>query len=111
MGNPSYSGPDRRRSYRLVWDVGVIVRAEFSQGPGFEEETFTISVSAHGALILLEANVRVGQELILVNPTSLREVKGKVVRLGAKHGGLAMVGIEFLAPSPEFWPWPVTRKP
>jgi len=111
MGNPSYNGPERRRSDRLQHDIGIIIRVESPKGASWEEETFTISVSNHGALVLLEGNVAVGQEVTLVNPENQQEVAGKVVRLGAKHGGLAMVGIEFLAPSPEFWPWPVTREP
>src|ERR1700704_860508 len=103
MGNPSYSGPERRRSSRLAWDVGLVVRVESPKGVSWEEQTFTISVSNHGALVLLEGNVEVGQELTLVNPDNQREVAGKVVRIGEPHGGLRMIGLEFLQPSEEFW--------
>jgi len=29
-----------------------------------------------------------------------------VVRHGPERGGLSQVGVEFLEPSPEFWPFP-----
>jgi hypothetical protein len=84
-----------------VWDVGLVVR-----GAGIEEQTFTISVNTHGALVLIEAKVEMGQVLVLRNPFTDYEVEAKVVRIGAEHGGLALVGVEFLnKPSAEFWPW------
>jgi hypothetical protein len=87
-----------------VWDVGLVVRGE-----GFEEKTFTISVNTHGALVLIEAKVDMGQMLVLRNPSTECEVEAKVVRIGAAHGGLALVGVEFLKPSAEFWPIPKVR--
>jgi hypothetical protein len=89
---------DRRRSSRLVLDVGLIVRGE-----GFEESTFTVSVSQHGALIMLETLVEIGQKIFIRNALKGPEIEGKVVRIGSPHGGLRMVGIDFLQPSPEFW--------
>src|SRR6266576_6233637 len=106
MGSLLYTGPERRRSGRLSWDIGIIIRVASPKGASWEEETFTISVSNHGALVLLEGNVAVGQEVTLVNPQNQREVAAKVVRIGGPHGGLRMVGLEFLEPSGEFWPWP-----
>ena len=97
-----FNGPERRRSLRLVWDVGLVIRGD---SPKFEEDTFTISVSGHGALVLLENEVKVGQELFLLNPLTGNEISGKVVRIGAPHSGKCMVGIDFDEPSDEFWPF------
>jgi hypothetical protein len=101
-----YRGPERRRSpRRLVWDVGLVVRAE-----GIEEQTFTISVNTHGALVLIEAKVEMGQMLVLRNPFTDCEVEARVIRIGSDHGGLALVGVEFLnKPSADFWPFRKVR--
>ncbi len=95
-----YDGPDRRRSPRLTWDVGLIVRGE-----SFSEKTFTISINQHGALLLLEAKVVIGQKIFLWNPLTTNEVESKVVRFGSEYAGLAQVAVEFLVPSTEFWPF------
>ena len=95
---------ERRRSERSLRDVAVIVRGQSSEGKPFQEETFTISVSAHGALMLLAAKVALGQTLLLVNPQTRLEREGRVARFGALYGGLAQVGVEFALPAPEFWP-------
>jgi len=90
-----------------VWDVGLTVRRELPED--FSEETFTISVSAFGATVLLEANVEIGQVVFLKNPLSGNEIEGKVVRVGPPHGNMRMVYIDFTKESPEFWPHPAKR--
>lgn len=87
---------------RLVWDVGLVVRGET-----FQEKTFTVSISMHGALLLLAEKVDLGQTLHLVNPSNGNEIEAHVIRFGEPHGGLRLVGVEFLKPSKEFWPFPV----
>ncbi len=103
--NLEYNGPDRRRSPRLQWDVGLVVRMDLPGQENFHERTFTITVSAHGALLLLAATVEVGQKLFLMNPLTGMEVESRVVRFGSPHGGLAVVAVEFLESSSEFWPF------
>ena len=95
---------ERRRSPRRLLDVPLIVSGETAEKHPFTEETFTISVSAHGALVLLAANVALGQTIILVQPATMQGQEGRVARLGAPHGGLAQVAVEFEQPVPEFWP-------
>jgi hypothetical protein len=97
-------GAERRRSERLLLDVSLIVRGESKENKAFQEKTFTISVSAHGTLLVLATNLTLGQTLLLSNPQTRDEVEGRVVRFGSPYGGLAQVGIEFLQPVPEFWP-------
>jgi hypothetical protein len=108
MPNADHASPgnheERRRSGRWLRDVALIVRGKSKEGHPFQEETFTISVSAHGALLLLAANVAVGQTLLLVNPQTRDEREGHVARFGSPYGGLAQVGVEFSRPAPEFWP-------
>jgi hypothetical protein len=95
---------ERRRSPRRLLDVPLIVTGETAEKVPFTEETFTISVSAHGALVLLAAHVALGQTIILIKPATLEGREGRVSRMGATYGGLAQVAIEFAQPVPEFWP-------
>ena len=95
---------ERRRSERLLLDVALVVRGESTESKPFQENTFTISVSAHGTLLVLATKVALGQTLLLSNPHSQGEVVGRVVRFGISYGGLAQVGIDFAQPVPEFWP-------
>jgi hypothetical protein len=94
---------ERRRSQRFLLDVPLVVRGESAEQQPFEEQTFTISVSTDGALVVLAAKVAVGQRLFLKNPQTQHETEGRVARLGASYGGLAQVGIEFPQPVPELW--------
>lgn len=97
-------GGDRRRSKRSVRAVGLVVRGESAEKGLFQEETITLSVSDHGALLVLSANLPVGQTLFLKNPRTQKELEGRVVRSGTSRKGLAEVGVEFVQPAPEFWP-------
>ncbi len=95
---------ERRRSERLLLDVALVVRGESTESKPFQEKTFTISVSAHGTLLVLATKVALGQTLLLSNSHSQDEVVGRVIRFGISYGGLAQVGIDFAQPTPEFWP-------
>ncbi len=108
------SGPERRRSERLISDMSLVVRGASADGDSqFADETFTISVSAHGALIILAKRVEIGQVLQLVNPSTQDQREARVVRFGPPFGGLTQVAVEFVRPAPEFWavsPWPKSWK-
>ena len=94
---------DRRGSERLLLDVPLVVRGTTAEKAPFQEETFTVSVSAHGALVVLATPVELGQPVFLVNLQTQEEREGRVARFGSLYGGLAQVGIEFAQPAPEFW--------
>lgn len=100
---PSAKHDERRRSERALLDVALIVRGQSPEGQPFQEETFTISVSDHGALLVLSCKVALGQMLLLVNPQTHTQREGRVARFGSPYGGLAQVGIEFAKAAPEFW--------
>jgi diguanylate cyclase (GGDEF)-like protein len=97
-------GAERRRSERRALDVPIVVCGDSESKGAFSEETFTISVNAHGALVVLSAQVALGQKLLLRIPDTRREVEARVVRFGPPFGGLARVGVEFARPAPDFWP-------
>lgn len=92
----------QRRSERVLLDVPVVVRGQ-SGNRTFQEETFTVTVSAHGALLMLEANVSLGQKLVVMNPKNWDEREARVAYKGSVHAGLSQVAVEFAKPAPEFW--------
>ena len=62
----------------------------------------TIVVNAHGVLISLDANVTVGQVLVLKNLQTQEESPCRVVDLSI-HDKKSAVAVEFLEPAPRFW--------
>jgi hypothetical protein len=92
-----------RRSQRVCLRLPIVVVRE---GPGAtvaSEETSTLTVSAHGALIHLSLTVEIGQLLRIKNAQTTEELVCRVVNLGPEHSNKMEVGIEFEAPSPRFW--------
>jgi len=98
-----------RRSERVLLDVPVVLQGETADHRAFREETFTVTVSAHGALLMLHAKVTLGQRVTLANPENQDKRTARVAYVGGDHAGLAQVGIEFEQPAPQFWP--VTSPP
>jgi hypothetical protein len=93
----------QRRSERVLLDVPLVVRGEFGDKRGFREETFTVTLSAHGALVMMETPVAVGQKIVVMNPKNWDEREARVAYFGRPHAGLAQVAFEFSRPAPEFW--------
>jgi hypothetical protein len=85
-------------------DVPVVVCGESGDRTSFREETFTVTVSAHGALLMMSTAVSLGQKIVVINPSNHNEREGRIAFRGPRHAGLSQVAIEFSKPSPEFWP-------
>src|SRR5579863_9951210 len=100
---PSNKMSHLRRSQRVCLRLPILVLRE---GPGANvasEETHTLIVNAHGALIQLALTVEVGQLLGIKNLQTMEQLVCRVVHLGAEQLGKREVGIEFEIPSPRFW--------
>jgi hypothetical protein len=67
------------------------------------EETRTLIVSAHGALIIMGLSVETGQLLTLKHFKTQEELICRVIHLGPDQSGRREVGVEFEKPSPRFW--------
>jgi PilZ domain len=93
---------DRRRSHRVYISMPVLVRGKHA-GQAFEEETQTISVSAHGGLLRVAAKLVRGQSVSIVNAKTAEELPCTVTSLGQKENGKTEVGVEFTEASPLFW--------
>jgi len=93
----------KRRSERVLLDVPLFIEGRAEGAQEFKEETFTLTVSAHGALIVLAAKVTLGQTLKLTNLKSRDQNEATVAFLGPPYAGLATVGVQFSKPAPDFW--------
>jgi hypothetical protein len=92
-----------RRSQRVCLSLPIVV---IRKGPGTNaasEETQTLIVNAHGALIQLALTVELGQLLGIRNGKTLEQLVCRVVHLGPDRTGKREVGVEFEEPSPRFW--------
>ncbi len=104
MNTWATSGPEanRRRSQRVILNVPITVSGD-GTGGNFSEQTKTMVVNAHGALIMLAAKVTQGQTLDLKSPTNPESQSCKVVYIGPTVQGQTQVGVEFSKPAPHFW--------
>jgi len=93
----------QRRSQRVIVKVSVMVLAEEAGNKAVSEETLTVTVNAHGAMILLGLKVAIGQLLILRNSTTGEEVACKVVYVSPHQAEKRQIGVDFMDPCPRFW--------
>ncbi len=94
---------ERRRSERLPLRVTLWVCGRSPGKGSFKEETVTLSINSHGALMALSANVTIGQRLLLMNPQTWDEVEARVSRLAALYDERTQVAVEFAHSAPQFW--------
>jgi hypothetical protein len=95
--------PGRRRSMRVLLSVPILVSGQTTNNEDFNEETRTLVVNAHGALIALAAQVVAQQNVTLSNKATQQSTDCRVVHLGSAQGGKTQVGLEFVKPSGKFW--------
>jgi hypothetical protein len=95
--------PGRRRSMRVLLSVPILVSGKTANNQDFKEETRTLVVNAHGALIALAAQVAAQQNVTLSNKATQQSIDCRVVHLGSAQGGKTQVGLEFVKPSGKFW--------
>ncbi|MGA2094953.1 MAG: PilZ domain-containing protein [Candidatus Acidiferrum sp.] len=93
----------RRRSQRVLMQVSVRIRGTDAQGNPFEEETETLAINAHGALVLTNARVTSGSKVMLQNKRTQEEQECHVVFLGPVRAGKSEIGLEFSEARPAFW--------
>ena len=101
--NVHISSGSRRRSQRVLMQVSVRIRGEDGKGNKIEEETDTLAINAHGALVLLKARLTSGSKVLLQHKRTEEEQECHVAFLGPVRSGKAEVGLEFSASRPGFW--------
>ena len=103
VANPVTNPAARRRSQRVLMQVSVRIRGNDSQNKPFEEETVTLAINAHGALIALKSRITSGSKLKMKHKMTEQEEECHVVFLGPVREGKAEIGLEFSSPCPTFW--------
>jgi len=98
-GNPS----SRRRSQRLFIQIPVVVSGQLDKSAPFSEETNTVVLNAHGALVQLNTAVQIGQKVMLQNVRTKEQQEVTVVFLAPAEGQKSNVALEFTSPRPDFW--------
>lgn len=99
----SWLANNRRRSQRVLMKVPVVVSVQAGATPLTEEETHTLAVSAHGALVAVSAPLYRGQRLRLSNPQTKDSLECVVAHIDRFPNEPVKVGVEFLLPNPTFW--------
>jgi hypothetical protein len=100
--NTAESKNTRRRSSRVILCIPVTVSGGTDEG-AFTEDTHTLVVNAHGALILLGAELFVGQTIHVKNRAHAVEQDCCVRYCGPTVDGKTQFGVEFAQPAPDFW--------
>jgi len=94
---------EERRSPRLELFVPVLVYGYANDDTPFHDTTRTLSVSTHGALVILDAAVQRGQPILLANCKTEAEEECRVVYVGPESDGKRTVGIAFRRSAVSFW--------
>ncbi len=105
-GEPSPGQASRaakRRSTRVTIDIPVEVYGQGPDGSIFHEESWTLLVNAHGALVTLATPVALEQMVLLVHEKTRNEMECRVAYRKEIEKGRAEVAVEFVTPSPRFW--------
>jgi hypothetical protein len=93
----------RRRSQRVLMQVGIKLSGKDAEGKEFEESTETLAINAHGALVLLAARVISGSKVHVKHNKTEEDQECRVVFLGPVRASKREVGFEFSTPRPTFW--------
>lgn len=99
----SWLAANRRRSQRVLMKIPVRVSGQTGPGSLFEEETHTLAISAHGALIAVSKQVKKGQRLNLSNVLTKAALECVIAHIGRREGDHFQVGVEFTLANPIFW--------
>src|SRR5437660_9360880 len=100
----SWLAANRRRSQRVLMHIPVRISAQAVGASSLlEEETHTLAISAHGALIVATSQVYRGQRFILSNVQTKASLECVVVHVDRPSGDQIQVGVEFLLPNSRFW--------
>jgi len=92
-----------RRSQRVCLSIPVLVIKSEPGKPVITEESHTLIVSAHGALVILKMTVKFGDILKIKHKKTEEELSCRVMNFGAEQNGKKEVGVEFEQPAPRFW--------
>jgi hypothetical protein len=94
---------NRRRSQRLFLQVQVVVQGKLANKSSFSEQTHTIVVNAHGALVEMRASLEQGQTISLQNVRTTESIDCTVKLVTPSGAGKFNAALEFVKPHADFW--------
>lgn len=94
---------DRRRTARISVFADLTVQGFTLTNTRFKIHTRSLSVSGHGGLTVLDAEVAVGQTLLVTNENSGQKAECKIISIRPGGDGKNIVAFEFVSPQAEFW--------
>jgi hypothetical protein len=103
MDDQVTDGIEMRRSRRVMLRLAIQVRWTPAGDSEITEDTTTLVVNAHGALISLAMKVKPGTRIFVRNRAVAEDKECRVVRVQEKHAAKSEVGVEFLRPDAKFW--------
>ena len=93
---------NKRRSQRLFIQVKVVIEGKVGNRP-IKEETHTVVVNAHGALVEMGVQLDSGQQVSLKNVRTNDTIDCVVKLVTAASAGKFSTALEFTKASPSFW--------
>ena len=102
---PERNRAETRRSGRVTLRVPLKIYEPGSNKPFLVEEAYAVKVSLWGGLIAFGAAVDRDQKLFVFNQATGEISESQIIYLRPMRlaGGLGLVAIKFLKPSPGFW--------
>lgn len=97
-----YDSPERR-SQRVMLKAPVVILTRGAENKTMFEETRTVTVNIHGAMIVSRLKFEAGQIIRLHNSGTGKEAPCRVVYVSPRQAENREVGIEFIEPRPQFW--------
>ena len=94
--------PERRRTVRITLQIPLKVRCQMPEGEAIDLKAFTQYVSAHGALIVMDAPLLSGQAVRVFNEMTSESVECFVTSVREKQDR-RFIGVGFAAPKNDFW--------
>jgi PilZ domain len=91
---------ERRRAQRVLLRIRVNVQLA---GKDSTAEGFTHTVSASGAMLILQDGLAEGTNVTIENPKTQQKIEARVVRPAQMTHEGSLVPVEFTSPSPNFW--------
>jgi len=106
--------PERRRTTRLSLQIPLTIRCRLPEGETIDLKASTYSVSANGALVLMDTPLIPGQNVRVINEMTSESAECFVTSLREKRER-RFVGIGFFNPNIDFWhtyfPSPARARP
>jgi hypothetical protein len=94
---------NKRRSQRLFLQVSVIVEGKLANKSPFSEQTHTIVINAHGALVEMGISLDQGLVVSLLNMRTSEKTECAVKLVTRADAKKFNTALEFTNPNPGFW--------